>query len=307
MHIETRGSRQYLYKTIREGKRVRKVYLGTGAGAQQLMALQTLGREKKEFEKKIAEERQAALWPLQQRMDLLRTEATLSMRGLYLAAGYYRSRCRHWRRRKRMDSKAEKPSNIGSSEPGQPPPTTDAREDRRSQNQQLAQLCAAIKAGQNHRRPQLRKLLLQESPKDIVRIGSLTNYVVDQWSRLIAPDNPVMRESIALNAQEERKALAPPGSTYVEQVIADRLVLAKLQQSFHELRMTAIADKVDAAGSKVANAMEKRLQVSTRELREATKHYQKSVELRAEISPPRPQSGIAALKVYNPDQKRKSA
>ena len=116
-----------------------------------------------------------------------------------------------------------------------------------------------------------------------------------------------MRESIALNALEERKALAPPGSTYVEQVIADRLVLAKLQQSFHELRMTAIADKVDAAGSKVANAMEKRLQVSTRELREATKHYQKSVELRAEISPPRPQSGVAALKVYNPDQKRKSA
>ena len=272
MHLQTRGSRTYVYDTIREGKQVKRVYLGRESCARELMVLQELAREKKAFEKKIAAEEQAALWPLQQRMFLLRKEAKLGLEALHLATNHYRSPCRHWRRRKRMDATSEKLSVVGSNEPSRESPVT-PDESRPGRDAELQVICDEIKAGKNHLRPKLRRLLLQEKPEDIERIGDLSRFVVDQWAGKLSPKNAMIREAIAITANKDRLALAPTGSTYVERVLADRLVLARLQQSFHELRMTAIADQVDAAGSRISIAMERRLRDSNRELRDATKQY----------------------------------
>ena len=309
MYIEKRGSKQYLYKAVREGKLVKKVYVGTGVCAQQLLVLQKLSREKIAFEEKIAEARKAALWPLQQRMGLLRAEAKQGLEALYYATGHYRSRCRHWRRSKMdIDKAPELALHSGKHEAaaGQPE-LSEARTAQLNGDARLRSLCDQIKAGKTHLRPSLRQLLREEDPEDIKRIADLTELLADRWASQIAPNSEIARASIVVDAMDKCRALAPPSSTPIEKILAGRVVLSSLQQTCHELRMTAVVGDVDVVGSKIFNAMSKQLAVATREQANATKNYQKGVELAAEITPPRPQSGVAALKVYNPDQKRKSA
>jgi len=107
-----------------------------------------------------------------------------------------------------------------------------------------------------------------------------------------------------MTAMDQCRALAPPGSNPVEQILADRVVLAPLQQTYHEIRMTAVAGNVDVAGSEIGNSLEKRLLAANRELADATKNYQKGFEFAAEISPPTPQSGVVALKSLQPTARK---
>lgn len=189
------------------------------------------------------------------------------------------------------------------------PQVTEVRRAQLKRNDQLKLLCQQIKAGKPHLRSQLRNLLRQESPEDIKGIADLTELVADRWASQIAPNSEVARGCIVVDAMDQRLALAPPGSTTIEQILASRVVLCSLQQSYHELQMTAVAGNADVTGTKLGNALERRLQDGNRELENATKIYQKGVSLAAEISSPRPQAGVAALKIYNPDAKnrRKSA
>ena len=310
MHIETRGAKQYAYRTIRDGEQVKKVYLGSGFSAQQLMALQDLRRSKKVWREHEESEEQARLWPLRQQMGLIRIEAKQGLEALYYATGHYRSRCRHWRRRKMDTNKApELTMHNGKQEatPGQPE-LSEERTAQLNRDAKLRSLCKQIEAGKTHLRSSLRRVLRDEDPDDIKRIADLTELLADRWASQIAPNNEVARASIVMDAMDQRRALAPPGSNHVEQILADRVVLARLQQTCLELRMTAVVGDVDVIGSKIGTAMNKQLAVATRELADATRNYRKGVELAAEISTPGPQSGVAALKVFNPEKmKRKSA
>ena len=309
MHTETRGEKTYVYRTVRDGKHVRKIYVGNGPNARAEMALWDAARQKKALVQRQEAEEEAGLWALQQRQSIVIARARQQLEALYLAANYFKSKCRHWRPLS-MDTESSKSAAneelLSVVEAGVPAPSR-ARQAQLQRNVRIKELCEQIKAGANHLRPELRRVLREEDPADIEKIGDLTRYAIDQWSRRISPENALMRESIAITAMQKRDELAPSGCTFVERVIADRLILAELQQSYHELRMTAIVDELDAAGGKIANAMEKRLSVATRELREATNHFQKAADLRAKVSPPRPQSGVAALKLYDPNPKRKSA
>ena len=121
------------------------------------------------------------------------------------------------------------------------------------------------------------------------------------WAARIAADNPLIRESILLKANNEREELAPPGSSSVEQVLADGLVLSRLQKQCFELQAAAVGGDPDVIGSKLGDALHKRLSSSTRELHAATRNYQKAKELKEEISPTRPNAGVVALKLYSPN------
>ena len=308
MYLVSRGSKTYAYRSVRDGKKVGKVYLGGGACAREMMAMQELSRSKA-LARGIAEaEEEAKLWPLRQRMGLFAGEAKQGLEALYYAAGFYRSQCRHWRRRKMdMDKTPQLTVRSGGPESTQPVLTED-RKAQLGRNDRLRSLCAQIKAGKSHVRSQLRELLREEDPADIKRIADLTELIADRWASKIAPNSEVARASIVIDAMDHCRALAPPGSTAVEKILADRVVLSRLQQTYHELTMTAVVGDVDTLGTAARNALEKSLQVATRELADATKNYQKGIELSKELQSPGPQTDAAALKIYNPNStKRKSA
>ena len=217
---------QYAYRTEREGKTVKKFYLGRGACAREMMAMQELSRLKARSLQVAEAEEEAKLWPLQKRMSLVAAEAKQGLEALYYATGHYRSRCRHWRRRK-MDT-GKTPESILHADTADPaigqPELTEERRAELKRSRVLRSLCERIKAGETHLRSKLRKLLREEDPEIIRRFADLTELVADRWAAQIATQNEVARASIVMDAMDQRKALAPPGSTPVEQILANRVV-----------------------------------------------------------------------------------
>ena len=268
--------------------------------------MQELSRSKALARRQAEAEEEAKLWALQKRMGLVAEEAKLGLEGLFYATGHYRSRCRHFRRRK-MDIDKTPDLALHVAPADSAPVLTEERKAQLGRNDRLQSLCAQIKTGKSYLRSSLRALLREEDPEDIKRIANLTELVADRWASQIAPNNEVARASIVMDAMDQCSALAPPGSIAVQKILATRVVLAHLQQTYHEITMTAVVGNVDITASKIGNAMDKRLQAATRELAAATKNYQKGVELAAEISPPGPQASAAVLKIYDPNSKRKSA
>lgn len=275
----------------------------------QLMAIQELKKDQKDLQAAREAESNAKLWSLEQRMSLVRNEAKLAMEVAYLASGHYHSACRHWRKLPMDKQPMNQPALFEPQEPVAEDKTGEGSSAMRaaeqsSRDSEIREVCQAIKAGKNHLRPKLRKLLLEEAPEDIRALGDTTRMAIDQYAKLISPQHPGIRESIALSALEDLRTLAPPGSSYVETVLAKRLVLAQLNQRHRELTVAAVADNSDVLGSKIGNTLEKNFQAANRELHQATQHYEKAQQLiKAETAPPRPQAGVAALKIYNPEPK----
>lgn len=102
MAWEVRGTngRRYLYRSVREGGRVRKKYVGTGeiaslvahAEAEIQAEAQALERETR------AQVAQAAIGEAE--MEELDALASLSVRAAFLAAGYHRHKRGEWRLRR---------------------------------------------------------------------------------------------------------------------------------------------------------------------------------------------------------------
>lgn len=305
MQAVSRGKRTYYYSSYREGDQVKKRYIGTGELAEiQFLAWQ-LDKLKKSGKRKLEKEESAQLWTQRSRMDIVRCSAHEAIEVAYLGAGYSKTRCYHWRKtpsRRLMEENNQMPEERKTNLP-----TNGVRTDKATRLQNLREVIEAIKSGKDHLRPQLRRLLLEEDPKSWLGVADVTRMVADQWAARISPD-VVIRESILLAALKERQTLAPAGSSSVELVLADRLVLAKLQQQYFELQLAAVAGDVDVIGTKIGDAMEKRVRTATHELDRAVSHFKKAKELKAEVKPPRPDTAVAALKIYDPNsQKRKSA
>ena len=103
------------------------------------------------------------------------------------------------------------------------------------------------------------RLLLESDPSVWKECADVFRITADQWAARIAADNPLIRESILLKANNEREELAPPGSSSVEQVLADGLVLSRLQKQYFELQAAAVGGDPDVIGSKLGDALHKRL------------------------------------------------
>ena len=76
-----------------------------------------------------------------------------------------------------------------------------------------------------------------------------------------------------------------------------------------ELQVAANGADPDVIASPLGKELTKQLKAASRELLEATRHYEKAKELKAEASTPhRPNVGAVGLKIFNPEsKKRKSA
>ena len=100
MAWEQRGRRLYYYRSVREGGRVRKEYVGTGPTAAAIARLETLDRDRREWqrseERREREDLDAADRPLQEFCEV--TDALA--RAALLLAGYRQHARGHWRKRR---------------------------------------------------------------------------------------------------------------------------------------------------------------------------------------------------------------
>lgn len=332
MYWVTRGNSEYLYlKTRKDGGRLATEYLGTGLTAFALWNEEQIIKRKKRKRLKEEAEEKASWWPLEVGMKLIREAAKEAIESAYLGTNHYKSKCHHWRRlpegasmgrkkkrQQRRKKKRERKKQIeGVAKVQAAPPSAQAKtvildgEHKRKihpRSQAIIDTIQAVKAGRNEQRSELRRLLLESDPSIWKDCSNVFRMTADQWAaRIAGGNNPLVREAILLKANIEREELAPTDSSSVERVLADRLVLSRLQQQYFELQAAAVGGDPDVIGSKLGDALHKRLSSSTRELNDATRHYEKAKQLKAEILPTRPNSGTVALKVYNPNSKRKSA
>jgi hypothetical protein len=98
MAWERRGSRTYLYRKRREGRRVVSEYCGTGDDAVLLAALWMVDRDKREanqYERRAERERLDALDRAMKELD---EAADIAARAALVIAGYRQHNRGHWRR-----------------------------------------------------------------------------------------------------------------------------------------------------------------------------------------------------------------
>ena len=97
VYWETRGTRRYLYRTVREGGRAFRVYLGTGPAAEILAAADDIDRkQRRQTREQVAALRQqvqAVIDPV----HAFNEELDILMRGCLFAAGYHDCHGQWWR------------------------------------------------------------------------------------------------------------------------------------------------------------------------------------------------------------------
>ena len=97
MGWEERRSRLYYYRSVREGKRVRKEYIGSGALGQILAQLDELNRLQREVEEASWREERERLQRSAGFLQDLEEAAEILTRAQLLAAGFHK-RKGEWRR-----------------------------------------------------------------------------------------------------------------------------------------------------------------------------------------------------------------
>lgn len=331
MYWVTRGKSAYLYSKKRVAGRLITEYHGTGLNAFALWNEEQIIKRKKRKRLKEKTEERASWWPLEMGMKLVRESAKQAIESAYLGTNHYKSKCHHWRRlsegvsmgrkkkrlqqrkkkrkrKKQVDEAAKEEATLSLTQASTEKSGVERKRKIHPRSQAIIDTIQAVKSGRNELRSELRRLLLESDPSIWKDCSNVFRMTADQWAaRIAGGNNPLVREAILLKANKEREELAPSGSSSVECVLADRLVLSKLQQQYFELQAAAVGGDPDVVGSKLGDALHKRLSSSTRELNDATRHYEKAKQLKAEITPTRPNSGTVALKVYNPNSRRKSA
>ena len=213
--------------------------------------------------------------------------------------------------KKKRKGKTRKPQEPGQrQEPQQPEPA----QQRESSNADMsappaktqlpasiAQTIEAIKQGRTDLIDHLRSQLRQQ-PKVWQHCGDLGRLTQAAWARQIAGDEHLVRESIMLRVDQQREELAGPNPTAATRLMVERVVLGNLQLTYFEQLLAQNANEL--LGSRLGDHLAQRLKSANFELREASRHLAKVEELQAEANPRRP---AAALKLFDPDQKRRTA
>lgn len=100
MAWETKGGRRYFYRSIREGKRVKKVYLGTEETAEELAAILSARRiEEQERSQREQVEREDRL-ALERRLLQYQKTVQKVVSAFLRAAGYHQHHQGEWRKRR---------------------------------------------------------------------------------------------------------------------------------------------------------------------------------------------------------------
>jgi hypothetical protein len=316
------GGQRYLYIVRRERHKLKKTYVGKGPGAYLVAKEIEKQAEQRRAIYRAVREFETQLWQLDQSMRIVRDAARQAIQSAYYMAGYRPTHCYHWTKgptmAKRKPRKSKKPSQTGkqpdssAAEPAgtgevdnQAKPQAPAPADKANQNPLcIADTLSAMKAGRTDLLSHLR-WQLSNVPQLWRQVGDISRLTIEGWARQIAGEDVLLRESVVLCAMEERAELVSDNPTSMARVIADRVVITRLQRQYHELFAATCANSL--LGSKLGEAVEKRMKTANYEFREATRHLAKIRELQSEIAPDGPVAATAALRDYDPDRSRKSA
>ncbi len=214
---------RYYYWAKREGKSVRKIYVGKGSKARQLARQVEQRKATRAWERQTLQRWQADLWPATSRLQMIREACRQAYHATHYAAGYRLSRSYNWRpwRVEVKVTDGQQLMDSGSSEVGRPlPKTIDAT---------LQQL----KAGRRELLPHLRWQLSQV-PALWRHCGHLGRLTQAAWARAIAGDDDLLRESIMLTSDEDRETLVGEQATPAERLLAERVVLSRMQLAYFE-------------------------------------------------------------------------
>ena len=312
MALERRRNGQYYYTAKRIGGKVVKTYHGTGPLAL-LVEIESrqIARKRAEDLKK-RDDYVAELWQLENISRLAKKASRQAMYSTYLLAGYERSKCHHWKRRR---LRMEVPTLASLKEAPAPEIEQDEAQEQaiqskpESQNkprpksfwpESIEETIKLVMAGRRDLLEHLRSQLA-EVPDLWRQVSDLTRAAIQGWAMKIARGNVAFKESIVLAAIEERDKLLGKASTVVERAIVDRFIICKLQLSYHDLAAACSDESV--AYSKTGIAMEKRHRSADYQFRESARQLTKIREIQDEIAPDSPAS--ASIRLFDPDAHKK--
>lgn len=96
------GNHKYLYRSVREGGRVRSEYVGRGPGAEAMATLWAIDRAEAEAEREAERERREADREMDRELDRLTSDARAMAEESIRAAGFHDHRGQ-WRRNRRAN------------------------------------------------------------------------------------------------------------------------------------------------------------------------------------------------------------
>lgn len=290
MAWEKRRGKRYYYRATRRNGRVVKQYMGRGLAAKRAFDDDQLKAAYRKLEQERTRQFKKQLWSIDARMRLIRDGCRLALQATYLAAGYHQTRSLNWKRKKESTSMTERKDEAKESSTegaGQGLPTT------------IDETVALLKQGRRELLPHLR-CQLQQSPDFWKHYGDAGRITQSAWVRQIAGDDDLVRESLYLMADENRRSLVGEDATPAERLLAERVVLAQLQLAYFE--QLEGQNAMNLLDSSLGSAVQKRLQSANHQLNESISQLQRVRKLGAEIQPRRP---AAALKLYDPDRKKR--
>ena len=100
MAIVFRNGRPYLYRSIREGGRVKSQYLGRGEDALLIDALEAIERDEKDYQRHQERTERKELDDLEHAIEAMTQEARDLAREALSAAGYHQHHRGDWRKRR---------------------------------------------------------------------------------------------------------------------------------------------------------------------------------------------------------------
>ncbi len=319
MSWELRSGIRYFYEAFRDedGKLVKR-YVGNGlAGLLASRQAEEAAERRKQLIQEVRDF-EAGMWHLDSATRLIREASKEALHATYLVAGYRQNKFYHWRRSPEMKEQHKEVNDLKEERSQQRPGSAQAKhvkpvsaedagigmataaaETRLPES--IDETLAAIKQGRTdllgHLRQQLRRV-----PQLWQHYGDLGRLTQVAWASQIAGDVHLVRESLMLQMDRQRQELAGDNPSAAERLLAERVVLANLQLAFYEQLAAQNAPRL--LGTKLGEAVAKRLKSANHELRQATSQLTKIKQLQSASKPHRP---AAALKLFDPDRKQQAA
>jgi hypothetical protein len=264
MAWQVKNGRPTYYRSVRVGRSVRRVYVGTGHVAEQAAAEDVhrrAERRARDEARREEEERWAeAEAPLG---EFIRLTEILA-RAALMAAGYFRHNRGSWRHRRNM-STATKPTATPPESPRPTPPTPEEVAELEARKK-IEELVRRAEQGDASVMPQLARIL-DMAPSMWRSYGDLGARVEATWLSMMAGQNLMLRESWRRELAELRAEVGGDAPSPLERLLAGRVAAAWMQvQCADAGAATVQGGPEEAIALRRQNAAQKRLLQATRTL-----------------------------------------
>lgn len=259
MPWETRGGHRYYYRSRRDGDRVRKVYLGSGATAKSVARRDAAARAERAADKAQLLRLDAELAPLTQMAAEFERGVGRLLEASLLSMGYHRHRGQ-WRKYRNLDRRRLPVPNrstednmgrksrkqlVAEQEQAQlererelaETAKRQAEEEQRRTKAMLAAMTPLERAiyrtrqGDPEGMTELGKLL-DEDPTLWQHQGNLGQRVLEGWLLLISDNDPYQFESLQRHFEEMREGLTGPSSSLTERLMVDHIIDCQVRRMY---------------------------------------------------------------------------